>query len=116
MGVRGPLAGVPVLDHGDQGVRVGAGVAGELGGGVGQIRVDRQQVAVGQRENDRRVGDDVLEPIACKERQFVVANQRVRLQHDMRSRARVVMPSGEGELFGHGVAADHVAPFEHGDG
>ena len=116
MGVRGPLTGVPVLDHGDQGVGVGAGVAGELGGGVGQIRVHRQQVAVGEREDHRRVGDDVLQPVACDEPKLVVADQRVRLQHDVRRRARVVLPPGEGELFGHGVAADHVAPFEHGDG
>jgi len=42
MGVSDPLTGVPVLDHGDQCVRVGVGVAGELGGSVLQIRMDRQ--------------------------------------------------------------------------
>jgi hypothetical protein len=26
------------------------------------------------------------------------------------------LPAGKSELFGHGVAAEHVAPFEHGDG
>ena len=114
--MRDPLAGVPVLDHHHERIGVGARVAGELGGGVGQFRVDREQVAVGQREDHRRVGDDVLQPVAGDQPELVVADQRVRLQHNMRRRARVVMPAGKGELLGHGVAADHVATFEHRDG
>ena len=116
MGVSDPLSGVPVLDHGDQRVRVGGGVAGELGGSVLEVRVNRQQVAVGEREDHRRVGDDVLQPVPCAEPEFVVADQRVGLQHHVRRRARVVLPPRESELFGHGVATDDVASFEHGDG
>ena len=77
--------------------------------------MDRQHVAVLEREHDGRVRNEVLEPVSRQQAELVGTDQRIGLQDDVCTRARVVLPAGQRELLGDGVAADDVAALEDED-
>ena len=103
--VRPGQAALPVGEQPQVGLAVRGVQAGQLGGGRVAVAGHDDRVAVGQGQDDGRIGVDVAQAVLGQP-QLVVPDDRVGLDQHVRAGAGVVPEARQRELLGHGVAAD----------
>lgn len=72
-------------------------------------------VSVVQREHRGGVGIHVAQAVIGDEAELVVTNDGIVLNHRVRARTRVVLPSRQRQFFGDGVPPDDVLSLQNGD-